>query len=460
MSDHRKYAGLPDLDLAPDIYETPDLTDDTSTHPASTVFRSDSRASLDRGYEDDEDTGIDRHRLDPDEARSHFLPAQLSAREVDFSDRISSKRKSYRASSRRRRKGENGVEELGDLSDDDDEGFERKLARLRREVEELKEASSRRRAEKTSVDETETPDDGRREPDNGLDDLSNVLHNLHTASGSGGVGGAGSRLAKKLNGAMRAPTVSIPNGSAAEPDQHPPGSSTYTVTYAPTYAKDQALARAADFDTRLTLIETVLGVDSIPLSSEGRATSKAVLPMLDTLDRQLSTISTTSVTSLDSIGQRIRQLTQDAEKLEEARKAAKAAHEALRSSQRDSNASQTVNGEVTAANSIEDPEQVSKINALYGTLATIESLSPLLSSVLDRLRSLRTIHAEAATASESLARVEQTQEEMTGEIKSWKEGLEKVEHVMRHGEETMGGNMNAMEGWIKQLEERMSKLAS
>ena len=424
---------------------------------ASTTFRSDSRASLD---EDDESTGIDRHRLDPDEARTHFLPAQLDARDVDFSDRISSKRKSYRASSRRRRKGENGVEELGDLSDDEDESFQRRLARLRREVEELKEASSRGISEKSNVDGAEGSDDGQREYDDGLDDLSNVLQNIHTTSGADGHEGAGSRLAKKLNGAMRAPTVSTSDGPAAQPGQHPPGSSTYTVTYAPMYSRDQALAKAADFDTRLTLIETVLGLGSIPFSSEGRATSKAVLPMLDTLDQQITTISTTSVSSLDSIGRRIRQLTQDAEKLEEARKAAKAAHEALRSSQRDSIPSQVDNGETTAANSIEDPEQVSKINALYGTLATIESLSPLLPSVLDRLRSLRSIHADAATASESLARVEQRQEEMAGEIKSWKEGLDKVEHVIKHGEQTMEGNMGVIEGWIKQLEERMSKLAS
>lgn len=346
------------------------------------------------------------------------------------------------------------------MSDDEDESFERKLARLWREVEKLKEASNRRNFEKGGVDETERSDDGQREHGDGLDDLSNVLRDIHTTSGTDGHGGAAFQLAKKLNGAMRAPAVSLSNGAAAQPGQHPLGSSSYTVTYAPNYAKDQALARAADFDTRLTLIETVLGIDSIPFTSEGRLTSKAILPTLGMLDQQLSTISTTSVSSLDSIGRRMRQLTQDAEKLEEARKAAKAAHEDLRSSQRESNPSQVVSGETTALSSIEDPEQVSKINALYGTLATIESLSPLLPSVLDRLRSLRSIHANAATASESLTKVEQRQEEMSGEIKSWKESLDTVEQVMEDSEQTMEGNMSTIEEWIKQLEKRMTKLGS
>lgn len=31
MAAIRKYAGLDDIDLAPDIYETPELVDDTST---------------------------------------------------------------------------------------------------------------------------------------------------------------------------------------------------------------------------------------------------------------------------------------------------------------------------------------------------------------------------------------------------------------------------------------------
>ena len=102
--------------------------------------------------------------------------------------------------------------------------------------------------------------------------------------------------------------------------------------------------------------------------------------------------------------------------------------------------------------------QVAKINALYGTLPTIEGLSPLLPSLLDRLRSLRAIHADAATASEGLERVERRQTEMADDIKRWKEGLEKVEKAMKQGETVMGGNMKVVEGWVKELEQKMGKL--
>jgi nuclear migration protein JNM1 len=114
-----------------------------------------------------------------------------------------------------------------------------------------------------------------------------------------------------------------------------------------------------------------------------------------------------------------------------------------------------MNGEL---HGLEDPEQIAKVNALYGTLATIESLSPMLPAVLDRLRSLRAIHADAATASESLGRVEKRQEDMGTEIQRWREGLEKVEAAMLEGEKTMGGNMTVVEGWVKELEAKMESL--
>ena len=78
--------------------------------------------------------------------------------------------------------------------------------------------------------------------------------------------------------------------------------------------------------------------------------------------------------------------------------------------------------------------------------------------MLDRLRSLRLIHADAAGASQSLAAVEKKQAEMGEEIRSWREGLRKVEEVMRGGEERMKGNARVVEKWVKELEGRVRAL--
>ncbi|TVY90675.1 Dynactin subunit 2-A [Lachnellula willkommii] len=435
MALNRKYATLPDLDSAPDIYETPELTDDNSTAPTGRA-RSQSTSSSYKDFDDEEDDapGISRSRLHPNEARSHFSPAQIDARDVDFSDRVTAKRKSYKASTRRQKIREDGkvTEEYGDFSDEEDgESLERKLARLRREIEEVKEECGRRQAEKKDT----SNDSKNLEPD--VTALSRMLDGISTSQG-GAASSVSAKFVKDLGTGIKANGPPHTSQGAGEP-------ATYTVTYAPTYQQSHALAKAADFDGRLALLEKALGLDPIAFDSNG--TPKAILPTLDMLQRQVLLISESTPSSLDTISRRVRTLAQEAERLEERRKAAKAAQDALRAA----------GGDVSSDDG-EDSEQTSKIHALYGTLPTIENLTPLLPPLLDRLRSLRAIHADAATAGESLDAVEKKQTDMAGDIKKWREGLEKVEEALKQNETTMGGNMKVVEGWVKELEAKMERL--
>lgn len=377
---------------------------------------------------------------------------------MDFSDRIDIRRKSYHTSSRRRRKGGDGEEELDSESDEDEttvESLQRRIARLQREAEELKvEARRQQLSTKTGGEDAHVQDEA-------LDQLSNAIKTLDTLGTEGSITAERS-LAQKLTTSLRASPSTVPSTTAASSlpsSAHP----SYTVTYAPNYAPTHTLSRVATFETRLTLLETLLGLSSLPLPTQSRTHDKAILPTLDTLDRQITFLTTSSASTLDSISKKIRHLTTEAEKLDSARKAAKASQEALKAAAH----AQAESGSFpeTAAKtgappkeSLEDPEHISKINALYGTLPTIESLAPLLPAVLDRLRSLRLIHADAASASQTLAAVEKKQAEMGEELRSWKEGLEKVEGVMREGEERTKGNMGVVEEWVRELEERVKKL--
>ncbi|PBP22382.1 dynactin subunit [Diplocarpon rosae] len=412
MTSNRKYAALPDLDSAPDLYETPELTDDNST-ALTGIARSESASSSYKDFDEDEDEapGISRSRLHLNEARNQFAPAQIDARDVDFSDRVTAKRKSYKASTRRHRKKEDGTEEHGDFSDDEDgESLERKVARLRREIEEVKEECGKRQAARQGGDELESV-----ELSQDVTDLNKMLDGISLRKGPTSKS-AGGKFAKDLGTGIKA------NG----PPQTAQGigEATYTITYAPTYQQSHALAKAADFDGRLALLEKALGISAAELpSSTGNALPKAILPTLDTLQRQISVILESTPASLDSVGRRVRSLVKEAEDLEIARKRAKVAQDELRASGGDG-----------ASDDGEDSEQVAKINALYGTLPTIENIAPLLPSLLERLRSLRAIHADAATASVSLDRVEKQQTEMAADIKKWREGLERVEEALKQGE--------------------------
>ncbi|KAK3341205.1 Dynamitin-domain-containing protein [Lasiosphaeria hispida] len=425
MTSNRKYAALPDLDSAPDIYETPDLTDDNSTVPATTV-----RSPSDNEFDDDEDhAAISRSRLRLDEARARFMPAAVDASDVDFSDRLDGRRKSYKASSRRHRILKDGTEELGDFSDDDDaESLARRIARLKREIEEAKEEHGKQKASGQTKQESANLDGE-------IESLSKALDNI-------------SRLDE--SSAPRSIPLTVSQAAGQEQAPGETGAS-YTVTYAPSYEQTHTLAKAADFDRRLVVLEKALGVGSAAMPEfDSNGLPRAIIPLLDTLHKQVTTLSDASTSSLDSISRRVRTLTQEAESLEKSRRNAKAAQEALAS---------TGAAPVAESADSEDEEQTAKINALYGTIPTIENLTPLLPPLLDRLRSLRMIHADAATASETLVRIEQKQAEMAGDIQQWKEGLENVESAMKDGNSAVEKNMAVMAGWVKEIEGKMAKLS-
>ncbi|KAF4975318.1 hypothetical protein FZEAL_7883 [Fusarium zealandicum] len=426
MALNRKYAALPDLDSAPDIYETPELTDDNSTVPLETTA---ARTQSDDEFYDVEDDspGISRSRLRIDEARSRFLPSNVDANGVDFSDRVDGKRKSYKASSRRQRILQDGTEELGDLSDDDDdESLERRIARLKREVEEAKDEYAKRKAESSAQAET----DGAKS-DERLASLSQVLDDISKPTGH--------RLAAQASKAA-------PTSSYEERPEVPAGDdATYTVTYAPTYEQSHALAKAADFDRRLLMLEKGLGINSSLLpETDANGLPRAILPTLDSMNKQISTLAEASTANLDAISRRVRNLAQEQEELNKSREKAKTLREEL--------------GRNAPATPSEETEQEAKINALYGILPTIENLTPILPPLLDRLRSLRAIHGDAATASETLGRIEKQQAEMAAELKQWNEGLKKIESAMKEGNVSIEDNKKVMEEWVKDLEERMEDL--
>jgi len=418
----------------------------------STTLRSNS-PNTDR--DEDEANGIDRHRLDPDEARTHFLTSD--ERGPKPSSRISSKRKTYRSSSRKRRRDGpelNGlINGLEVSSDEEEESLERRLARLRREIAEVKEEyESKEKLKENTAKESKNHRDT-------LHTLGKVLDSVSSSSAAD-QDSAAVTLTKRL---VSGPKSKLPagDGAAKGATKQDADNSTYTVSYAPGYQDGHNLSKVSEFDSRLALIETALGIDAIPLPSQDRSGARAVIPSLDMLDKQLTILSTSTDSSLDAISRRMRQMTQSAEKLEQARQAARVAQEALQLEALAPSCNDELLGtaaEVPKYSIFEDCNTTAKINALYGTLSTIESLAPMLPSVLDRLRSLRTLHADAATASQTLAKVESRQEDMKQELQGWREGLEKVETAMQEGEQTMKGNTETIEAWVKELEDRIRKL--
>lgn len=421
------------------------------------------------------------------------MGAAVDARDANFSDSIAMKRQAYRSKSknRRRRVREDGTEEVGDLSDGEDESLERRLARLRREVEDLKVEMEN---QPISDGKKETVGSGQPQPassekpaegdalDDGVAELSRALDGLYASSrgASNPSYSAAAALSQKL-GAESRPAAA----GADSQKQQPPADGSASKAVAPAAVAPPSpqpsgmLSHAAAFESRLALLETSMGISSSsnPFIGNGlnEPALQPVLPALDQMTSRLAALTGLLVGTssgfaapnaapglptphLEALATRVRKLTTDAEALASARRRA---NDAAKSSQSARIASTSPDPDAAPAqetSTAADDEQTAKIQALYATLPTIQSLHPLLPSVLERLRALRACHSGAAQAAESLNELEKRQAEMASEIAQWREGIAVVEGKMGQGEAALRSNVELVEPWVRDLESRLARL--
>lgn len=174
----------------------------------------------------------------------------------------------------------------------------------------------------------------------------------------------------------------------------------------------------------------------------------------------MTTLSTTTLPTLESLKSQIDALSTSAARLAEARAAATSAQAALLAAQtsRSPDLAAALEDARSATAEVDDPVLVAQVEALYAALPTVEALAPLLPATLERLRSLRGLHANAAAVGGVLAELEARQAGMEGEIAKWREGLERVEAAAKRGGAVMAGNREVVEGWVRELEARVESM--
>ncbi|KAI9842037.1 MAG: hypothetical protein M1837_007533 [Sclerophora amabilis] len=371
-----------------------------------------------------------------------------------FSSRISKKRRAHRAiSASNQYQGNKHVssreaEEFGDFSDEDDdsgdESLERKMARLKREIEEVREEVGQRKIEKQRG---ETRDGQHNEPaeeeDQQVSALSNMLDDIALPNRQ-----ATFNPQSTFNDKVKQPiatndtdtNAASPSKAAANGNLAPigPGTSSH----------NGALQLTSEFDSRLTALESLLGTPTALSPSP----ILPILPTILTLSEKLSALTTTLTTSppssLDAVSQRIHRLTSEAESLSAPSRRQGVSHPSSSSHS------------LTPPDQSLTPEVVQKINSLHAILPTLTHLSPTLAPLLERLRSLRRLHSEATSAAQGLDELERRQGMLEGEIGKWREGLERLEGKVKEGEGTMGENVKVVEAWVKGLEARVKDLGS
>lgn len=394
----------------------------------------------------EETSGIVRQHLRPTEARTRFGPAKVDARNVDFSESLKGVKRYYKTSSqRRRRKSYDGDDDkYGDFSDEEDESIDRKLARLKRELEEVKlelaenEYQKKNEAEEFSTDKVEVDDSDVLE---NVQKLSSALDAIYTTR-HGISKGAEEDLAKTIAKFDKV-------GSTAQPQHHPSPSDEVPKTSLEHQTQlIQAFSKAAELDTRLNLVERSLGLSGANFPESSIGSARPIIPILDSLDRQFQIVSN-SAASIDAAQSKARRLLDDADRLQKLKEDEQ--------SSPPSSAGLPPNTRPSSSSYSEDPERASKINALYGILPTIDSLAPTLPVVLDRLRTLHFLHTSAASASTTLDAMEKRQSEQKAEIRQWHEALNNVEKNLKTGESGLVKNVKNVNDWVKELEARMAK---
>jgi nuclear migration protein JNM1 len=487
-------AQLPGYDTAPDIYETPDVNDDSTASTAgarssSHIPSEASDTSADDEDDDDDDdddehddghprVGVSRRRLYPERARSRFgeQARGVETRGADLSDRVDGRRQGYRV-------------KRGGAIVDEDESLEARIARLRREIEECRaEAKAERVARGNDGDEDDDGDDDDDDDDDNDNDhddkldatqkLCDLLADVNLPAkanrrggrgggggGGGGVGGGAGHHARTASGSVfhDAPTTAIPEtgGSDAPPPPPPPPPAEHT------------LASLTAFDTRLATLETALGLsalDAHPSDAAAAATTTPLLPTLTLLDHQLAALTAaSSLASLEAAASKIQKLKADAHKLARLQRAATGSDPTPTGSDSgrdgdDDNDDDNDNDDHGSAASpsssapLLSTHDMKRLETLYALLPNLQALAPTVPALVTRLRSLRTLHTQAARAGRDLDEIEERQGEMERELKMWREGLERVEAaVVQHGEAN-GRNGNFVKGWVEELEVRVKAL--
>ncbi|KAF2221839.1 Dynamitin-domain-containing protein [Elsinoe ampelina] len=417
MAQVRKYAHLLDIDDAPDVYESPEIEDsnqDTARSP-----------SVSDGEGDDADaTGVSRSRLQLDQARGRFESSRVDASAADFSDRVAAKKQSYIVSTRRKaRSVVNGSEDVRTGSEsegDDDQGLARRVARLNREIAEVK-AVLRQRAEKEETQEgTKATSEGdvKNPGPEDITALSRALDSIHESQRQ--AISAHARLAKQL-------ATPLPSNTLAAPQATQPA--------APRESIDEAtLSKIASFDARLNTLENSLGLHATDISSDSSIVP--ILPTLSLLDQQIALLSSPdNVPNLEA-------------KLK-----------TLQTLQSGTFKSTTIKTDDDDANTPSlSAEDITQLRSLYALIPTLSDLGPSVPAILARLRSLRHLHTDAAQASQLLSDLEKRQDETDTELKAWRTGMEKVEEAIQRAEKGFKTNVDEVEKWVQELETKVKDL--
>ena len=170
---------------------------------------------------------------------------------------------------------------------------------------------------------------------------------------------------------------------------------------------------------------------------------------------------------LDTISRRVKLLVNDLERIHEARRKigdTRPLNVALSSGISISTGSVGLLPTLSAGGSGSDqplpPDALQKIDSLFSLLPRLEPLVPLTPHLLNRLRSLSTLHAASQTFSTDLQDAEGSLESLKQSEGFLKDLLVGLQESLENNQKTVSSNMASLGGRVDELLQRLDKLES
>lgn len=360
-----KYSNLPDIDLSSqDVYEYGGAGDDDQI---SVVHPFESKSNQ-----------IDNSKLKPQESVQIFENSQVDASSSDFSGKVDERLpRAYNIRTA--------------------ESREVRIARLKRELEEIASEIDGSETERTNVGE-----------------LHNVLEKLSLKKNKIDSVKFYSDLGRKENG-------------------------TEAKLSLPTSTEHIAAADLSDLEQRLHTLETKLGIVNYEQSP----------PIISTLTylRERISFLTASPANLDRAVNNLKQLTAETEKLKNE------VTVKITSIENPADDDTACNDEPSAA--ITAYNHAHQINTIYNSIPLLQSVHDQVPLIIQRLESLQTIHADASVVVSTVRDVETTLASLQKGIDQWKDSIEGLEKRIQQYQEKSELNVQRVKEWIATVEERL-----
>lgn len=398
-----KYANLPGIaSNEPDVYETSDLPEDDQAQFESEELCSDS---------------VERIVVNPNAAYDKFKDKHISAKGLDFSDRISkSRRVGY----------ESGEYELlaegCGLKETPQQKYQRlvnEIHELCQDVEKIQSSTKESSAEEslTSVDLA-----------NQAAQLKQQLVSAHLDSVLGPNahinltdpdGALAKRLLTQLEAARGVRSSGAAEGKSAAP-KGPDGVILYELHSRPEQEKFAESAKIAELEKRLAELETAVGSGSEkqgPLSAGVQGVS-----LMNTIELLQARVSALDAATLDQVEVRLQSVLGKMNEI--------AKHKAA----------------------IEDAETQNKVSQLYDVVQKWDAMATSLPQVVQRLIAVKELHEQAMQFGQLLTHLDTTQQMINNSLKDNSTLLTQVQQTMKE-------NLVAVEENFGALDQRMKKLS-